>query len=241
MVEISTANIQSFLKNDTFVKKNYKMKHRAVIFDMDGVLIDSEPLHIEMETQMISELNIPLNKDMYSRFAGTTSLSMWKILVDEFNLDKNPKMISIESDRRFIEALLSTDKVKLFDGVKDVLMKLERLEIPLALASSSSKGVVNAVLKKFELEDIFTVVVTGSDVQNSKPHPEIFLKASQMLNVLPSYCVIVEDSPNGVKAAKLAGISCIGFSPEQNKHDISHATYIMKSFREFDYGLLEKY
>jgi len=206
---------------------------------MDGVIIDSEPLHIELETKMITELNIPLNREMYSRFAGTTSLSMWKILVDEFKLDKNPKMLSIESDRRFIEALLGTDKVKLFDGVKDVLNKLKGLGIPLALASSSSKDIVNAVLKKFELEGIFRAVVTGSDVQNSKPHPEIFLKASQMLNISPSYCVVVEDSPNGVKAAKLAGINCIGFAPEQNKHDISHATYTMKSFREFDYELLK--
>ncbi len=213
------------------------MKYRAVIFDMDGVIIDSEPLHIELETKMITELNIPLSKEMYSRFAETTSLSMWEILVNEFNLDKNPKMLSLESDRRFIEALLSTDKVKLFDGVKDVLKKLKGLEIPLALASSSSKDVVNAVLKKFELEEIFTVVVTGSDVQNSKPHPEIFLKASQMLNVPPSYCVVVEDSPNGVKAAKLAGINCIGFATQSNKHVITDATYIIKSFGEFDYGL----
>lgn len=215
------------------------MKYRAVIFDMDGVIIDSEPLHIELETKMITELNIPITKNMYARFAGTTSLSMWKILVDEFNLDKNPKMLSIESDRRFIETLLTTDKVKLFDGVKDVLMILKGLEIPLALASSSSKDVVNAVLKKFELEDIFNEVITGSDVQNSKPHPEIFLKASQMLNISPSYCVVVEDSPNGVKAAKLAGMNCIGFASEQNKHDISHATYIMKSFRELNYELLK--
>lgn len=213
------------------------MKYRAVIFDMDGVLIDSEPLHIELETKMISELNIPLSEDMYSRFAGTTSFSMWKILADEFKIDKNPKMLSNESDRRFIDALLGTEKVKLFDGVLEVLNKLKGFEIPLALASSSSKEVVNAVLKKFELDDIFPVVVTGSDVQNSKPHPEIFLKASQMLNVSPANCIVVEDSPNGIKAAKLAGIDCIGFASPSNKHEITNATYIIKSFREFDYEL----
>ncbi len=238
MVEISIANIYCFLKIDTFVQNILIMKYRAVIFDMDGVLIDSEPLHIELETKMITELNIPLNKEMYSRFAGTTSLSMWKILVEEFNLDKNPKMLSLESDKRFIEALLTTDKVKLFDGVKVVLNKLKELGIPLALASSSSIDVVNAVLRKFELEGVFSAVVTGSDVQNSKPHPEIFLKASQMLNISPSYCVVVEDSPNGIKAAKLARINCIGFASPSNKHVITDATYIMKSFREFDYQLV---
>lgn len=213
------------------------MKYRAVIFDMDGVLIDSEPLHIELETKMIVELNIPLSKEMYTRFAGTTSLSMWEILLDEFKLDKNPKMLSLESDRRFIEALLTTNKVNLFDGVKDVLNKLKELGIPLALASSSSREVVNAVLKKFELDDFFAAVITGSDVQNSKPHPEIFLKASQMLNISPSYCVVVEDSPNGIKSAKLAGMNCIGFASTSNKHEITDATYIIKSFREFDYKL----
>lgn len=214
------------------------MKYSAVIFDMDGVIIDSEPLHVEMETQLITELNIPLNKDMYSRFAGTTSISMWNILVDEYNLENNPNLLSIESDRRFIDALTNTHKVKLFDGVHDVLNKIIKLGIPLALASSSSREVVNAVLKKFELDDVFTVVVTGSDIQNSKPHPEIFLKASNMLNVLPSNCVVVEDSPNGIKAAKLAGMDCIGFASPSNKHKIIDTTYIIKSFGEFDYGLL---
>ncbi len=215
------------------------MKYQAVIFDMDGVLIDSEPLHIELETKMIIELNIPLNKEMYYRFAGTTSLSMWKILVDESKLDKNPKMLSAQSDRRFIDILLTTNKVNLFDGVKDVLSKLKGLGIPLALASSSSKEVVNAVLNKFDLEGFFNVVVTGSDVQHSKPHPEIFLKASQMINISPSHCVVVEDSPNGIKAAKLAGMNCIGFASPSNKHEITDATYIIKSFGEFDYELFK--
>lgn len=214
------------------------MRFKAVIFDMDGVLVDSEPLHVSIETAMIKELNIALKKELYSKFAGTTSLSMWKTLVEEFHLDKNPKELSTESDKRFVDELLNTEEVQLFDGVRGVLINLYNKGIPIALASSSSKLIVNAVLERFNLRQYFNAVVTGSDIQNSKPHPEIFLLAAKKLKISPSDCIVVEDSPNEVKAAHLAGMNCIGFASEKNHHDISNATWIIKSFNEFDYGLL---
>ncbi|NVO12261.1 MAG: HAD family phosphatase [Bacteroidales bacterium] len=210
------------------------MNFKAVIFDMDGVLIDSEPLHISVESNMLKELGVPLKQEMYTRFAGTTSLSMWKTIVEEFKLDKSPEELSAESNHRFINEFLNSDKVQLFDGVKDVLANLKKKAIPIALASSSSKEIVNAVLGKFELNQYLSAIITGSDVQHSKPHPEIFLTASQKLKIPSSFCVVVEDSPNGVKAAHLAGMCCIGFASDENHHDISHATWIIKSFREFD-------
>ncbi|NOU17348.1 MAG: HAD family phosphatase [Bacteroidales bacterium] len=214
------------------------MNFKAVIFDMDGVLIDSEPLHISVESNMLKELGVPLKQEMYARFAGTTSLSMWNAIVKEFKLDKSPEEISAESNRRFISELLNSDKVQLFDGVKDVLSNLKKKAIPVALASSSNKDIVNAALGKFELNQYFNAIVTGSDVQHSKPHPEIFLTASRKLKIPPSYCVVIEDSPNGVNAALTAGMGCIGFASNKNHHDISHATWIIKSFGEFNYGLV---
>lgn len=209
------------------------MKYKAVIFDMDGVLVDSEPLHVSVESNMIKELGIPLKKEMYSKFAGTTSLCMWKTLIEEFRLEKDPKELSVESDQRFVNELLHTDKVQLFDGVLDVLKKLYKGGIPIALASSSSKKIVEAVLRKFDIANYFTVIVTGSDVQQSKPHPEIFLLAAKKLDVPPSLCVVIEDSPNGVKAAKNAGIYCIGFKPIENHHDLKEASRIISSFYDF--------
>lgn len=214
------------------------MNYRAVIFDMDGVLVDSEPLHIIVESRMLIELGIPLKNEMYGKFAGTTSLSMWKTIVNEFSLDKNPEDLAAENNRRFVKELSISDQVQTFDGVVDVLSNLNKKGIPVALASSSSRMIVDAVLNRFNLKHYFNAVVTGSDVQHSKPNPEIFLKAAQRLNIDASMCIVVEDSPNGVNAALAAGMGCIGFASEKNHHDISHATWIIKSFGEFDYGLV---
>ncbi len=214
------------------------MNFKAVIFDMDGVLIDSEPLHISVESNMLKELDVFLKEETYAKFAGTTSLSMWKTIVEEFKLDKSPEELSAESNKRFINELLNSNKVQLFDGVKNVLSNLKKKAILIALASSSSKEIVDTVLGKFELNQYFNTIVTGSDVQHSKPHPEIFLTASQRLKIPPSFCVVVEDSPNGVNAALAAGMGCIGFASDKNPHNISHATWTIKSFGEFDYGLV---
>jgi beta-phosphoglucomutase family hydrolase len=214
------------------------MNFKAVIFDMDGVLIDSEPLHISVESNILKELGVPMKQEMYARFAGTTSLSMWKIIVEEFRLDKSPEDLAAENNRRFVKELSISDQVETFDGVVDVLSNLNKKGIPVALASSSSSIIVDAVLNRFNLKHYFNAVVTGSDVQHSKPNPEIFLKAAQRLNIDPSMCIVVEDSPNGIKAAHSAGMGCIGFASEKNPHDISHATWIIKSFGEFDYGLV---
>lgn len=214
------------------------MNFKAVIFDMDGVLIDSEPLHISVESKMLKELGILLKQEVYAKFAGTTSLSMWKTIVSEFSLDENPEDLAAENNRRFVKELSISDQVETFDGVVEVLSSLNKKGIPVALASSSSSIIVDAVLNRFNLKHYFNAVVTGSDVQHSKPNPEIFLKAAQRLNIDPSMCIVIEDSPNGVNAALAAGMGCIGFASVKNHHDINHATWIIRSFWEFDLKVL---
>lgn len=214
------------------------MKFKAVIFDMDGVLVDSEPLHVSVVTSMFVDYKIPLSKNMFNRFAGSTSLSMWKTLSEEFNLKMSVAELSAENINRFVNTLNSTDGVQLFDGVREVLTNLNKKGIPIALASSSNKPIVESVMNKFDLKQYFNTIVTGNDVKHSKPHPEIFLTASRNLGVPPMECIVVEDSPNGVKAAHAAGMSCIGFASDKNHHDISYATWLIKSFGEFDYNLV---
>jgi len=214
------------------------MKYKAVIFDMDGVLIDSEPLHKIIGLKMIQELRIPPNIEIFKRFTGTTVISMWEILAQEFPLKQNPDELASIYNNRFAEKLKTSNNVLLFEGIIDVLEMLKNKGIQVALASSSSREIVDTVLNKFGLNKYFSVTVTGSDVKHSKPHPEIFLTASKKLDVSPSYCIVVEDSPNGVKAALLAGMGCIGFESGKDHLDISEAKWILKSFKDFDYGLL---
>ena len=210
------------------------MNYSAVIFDMDGVLIDSEPLHQKVGLKMLRDLNIPINREMFLRFTGTTVLSMWKILLKENNLKQNPVELAAEYNRQIIEKLKVSSDVKLMDGVRDVLKNLKSKKIPVALASSSNKELIDEMLHKFSIEEYFDVIVSGSDVKHSKPHPEIFLMAAKRLGISPSKCIVVEDSTNGTIAAKHAGMFCIGYKPKQNLHELPDASLIIKSFKEFE-------
>ena len=215
------------------------MSFYAVIFDMDGVLVDSEPLHQKVGLKMLRELRIPINREMFLRFTGTTVISMWQILVKENKLDQTPEELTARYNQEFINELKNSSDVKLMTGVLDVLMNLRHKEIPVALASSSNKELIDEVLKKFDIEKYFNVVVSGSDITHSKPHPEIFLLAAKKLGFSPSKCIVIEDSTNGTIAAKHAGMFCIGYKPNNNLHELPDASIIIKSFKEFDYKLLE--
>lgn len=206
---------------------------------MDGVLIDSEPLHKKVGVKMMQKLNIPLKEELFMRFTGCTVLSMWKTLSQEFHLQQSPEDLTSEYDRLFTEKLISSDDVALMDGVLDVLKGLKQNDIPTALASSSTREVIDAVLQKFGIAEYFKVIVSGSDVKHSKPHPEIFLLAAKKLNISPDKCVVVEDSTNGTLAAKHAGMFCVGYKPDSNHHELLDASIRIKSFKEFDYKLLE--
>lgn len=214
------------------------MDYKAVIFDMDGVLIDSEPLHVKAETQLFIEKGIPLTKDMATRFAGTTTLSMWRKLAKEFNLKEDPVELANEGNRRFIQELKNTEVSILFDGVAEVLSVLKKDGFLIALASSSSREIVDTVLERFGLSGFFNVTVSGSEVVESKPHPEIFLLAAKKLNVQPKHCVVVEDSTNGARAAKLAGMKCIGFKSKGNHHELNEVSVIINSYNDFNLGIL---
>jgi len=201
---------------------------------MDGVLIDSEPLHQKVGLKMLQELGVPINKEMFLRFTGSTVISMWKALVKEYGLKQNPEELTSTYNRHFIEKLISSSDVTLMSDVSDVLKNLHSKGIPVALASSSTKEVIEAVLQKFGIAQYFQVIVSGDDVKHSKPHPEIFLLAAKKLNMSPNNCVVVEDSTNGVLAAKHAGMFCVGYKPSANSHELKDASVIIKSFKEFE-------
>ncbi len=210
------------------------MRYKAVIFDMDGVLIDSEPLHQKVGLKMLQELGIPITKEMFMRFTGSTVISMWETLVKEYGLKQNPEELTSTYNRHFIEKLISLSDIKLMGGVLDVLKNLHSKGIPVALASSSTREVIEAVLQKFGIAQYFQVIVSGDDVKYSKPHPEIFLLAAKKLNMSPNNCIVVEDSTNGVLAAKHAGIYCVGFKPKSNRHELLEASTRIETFKDFD-------
>ena len=205
---------------------------KAIIFDMDGVIINSEPLHVKIERELLEELGGTITDKEHSNFIGTTDYHMWSTFKEQFNIELSvDEIIKIKRDR-FNENI---HKIELVPGFWDFFIKVYEAGHPLALASSNNKESVNLIVEKFELNKYLKVIMTGEDVSEGKPNPEIFLKTAEKLGVSPSNCIVIEDAKNGVLAAKAAGMKCIGFNnPVFGKQDLSGADLIIDSFSELE-------
>jgi HAD superfamily hydrolase (TIGR01509 family) len=179
----------------------------AVIFDMDGVLIDSEPIHTEATRAMLADLGIEYVPDPDENFFGCTDWDVFHALRARYGLADDEGRLSAAWVARSVK-LLSRPLVPM-RGVPDVLHTLRRSGIRLALASSSAPPIIAATLSGLGLSSVFEITVSGHDVERGKPAPDIFLEAARRLEVRPEALLIVEDSFNGLSAAVAAGIRCV--------------------------------
>ena len=209
---------------------------KAVIFDMDGVIIDSEPLHYKAFMDYASrKLGLTISDEEYSQFIGTTNHHMYSTLKEKYNIKEDLTTLIEEYEDKCRDFLLTEKAVKPINGVDVLVKNLHQNKIKLALASSSPKKSINMVLDMFDMNKFFDIKVSGQEVANSKPAPDIFLRAAELLNVRPEECLVFEDSRNGVVAAKMAGMQCIAFyNPSSGKQDLSKADKIIESFAEVD-------
>lgn len=207
----------------------------GVIFDMDGVLIDSEPLYVEMNEELFSELGIFIDKEEYHKFVGMSSPLMWGMIKEEFSLPQSVDELMNREKQRIHELLRSDRLSEPIAGVESLLMDIKKAGIPAAVASSSARKNVEMVLSKLDLSGYFKATVCGEDVANGKPAPDIFLKASAAINTAPENCVVIEDSVNGLRGSLAAGMRCIGYAGDPlSKQDLTGADLLVKSFHEED-------
>jgi beta-phosphoglucomutase family hydrolase len=206
---------------------------KAVIFDMDGVLVDSEPLHYEAEKKTLSRYGLTFNRDIHRKYIGySNERTFWKDLIKEYGVSLNIESLMMEKKEYFNKHL---HKIKLIKPAYTLLKQLKKTSILLALASSSSNALINTFLTQFSLEDFFSVVQSGDEVEYGKPHPDIFLAAAEKLGVSPSNCVVIEDSLNGVKAGHAAGMIVIAVPNEYTKMlDFSIADHVIESLDDFN-------
>jgi HAD superfamily hydrolase (TIGR01509 family) len=199
---------------------------QAVILDMDGVLVDSEPLHIKAETKTLAPYGIELSKEEINHYMGMGVKMMLKSLIIKYSLPFAEEALFRIHEKNLSD--LFQAELKIMPGTMEMIDHLKNRKIKLALASSSSPGLIDLVLKIIGLKSAFDVVISGEQVVNGKPFPDIFIKTAGLLNIPPDRCVVIEDSKNGVSAAKSAGMLCIGFrSPHSKNQDISQADYIV--------------
>lgn len=201
---------------------------RAVIFDMDGVLVDSEPIYREAARLEAADLGFTLTDADLDRFTGLAAERMWSELRGRFGLTEPiPALIEREVDR-FL-ALIAGRELHPMPGIPEFLTRLRQAGIPVAVASSSRRRVVERVIARLGLADILRVRIAGEDVTAGKPAPDIFLQAAARLGIPPAACFVVEDSANGVRAAGAAGMRCIGFrNPNSGNQDLTGADPIIR-------------
>lgn len=204
---------------------------------MDGVLIDSEPLYVEMNNKLFTELGIDIDVSEYHQFVGMSSPLMWTMLKERFSLPQAlDELMNTEKER--IHRLLCSDRISApIAGVENLLKLLEEKGIAEGVASSSARKNVEAVLEKLDLTKYFSALVCGEDIMNGKPAPDIFLKAAKLLHTSPNDCAVIEDSRNGLLAAKAAGMTCIGYAGDLNsKQDLTGADLLIRSFHPEEIG-----
>jgi len=201
-------------------------KLQAVIWDMDGVLVDSEPIHSETWRNVFNTFGIKVTPSQLKRFFGMTSEMTVRTLADgELSEEKIKKLIK-EKARLFREQI--EEKAEIFPGVRGWLASFNSNNISQAIASSGSKHNIDIVIDKLCIREYFEVVVDSSALP-SKPNPIIFSKAAEALNVIPLNCLVIEDSVAGVQAAKAAGMKCVAVATTNPKNKLSDADIVVEN------------
>ena len=213
---------------------------KAILFDMDGVIVDSEPLHKKAYYKMFKEVNIEVPETLFESFTGQSTLKICLTLCKHFRLTQPPKELVYLKRKHFKYIFENDINFHLIDGVLDLIKDYTKNGIKLVLASSASMTTINRVFNKFKLEKYFFAKLSGADLKASKPHPEIFIKAANITGCEKTECLVIEDSTNGIKAANSAGIFCVGFDSHNSKNqDYSKADLVIKNFNQIYFNKIK--
>ncbi len=212
----------------------------TVIFDMDGVIIDSEPVHKYAYYKHFEELGIEVSSDMFATFTGNSTKNVYQKIKDSFGITTDVQELVLRKRSIFNDAFDSKEDLFLIDGVEALIKDLHAHNFQLILASSASKTTIERVFNRFNLNSYFTHKISGEDFVKSKPDPAIFNHAASLSIHPKNQCIVIEDSTNGIEAAVGAGIFCVGYvSANTKKQDLSKANVIVKDFADINAAFLK--
>jgi HAD superfamily hydrolase (TIGR01509 family) len=210
--------------------------YRAVIFDMDGVIVDSEPRHERAFHAVVEEIGYAGRHALrFADYVGRTDRVLWEDFVRDHQPPQSLEELLALKRRKVIEILRRERPI--FQGLPALLADLSR-RVPLALASGSERPIVEEVLSLGALQAFFRVSVSGSEITNGKPAPDIFLTTARLLGVEPKACVVVEDSRPGVAAARAAGMRVIAITNTHAAGELTSATRVVSDYDQLRRVLL---
>ena len=211
-------------------------RFEAVIFDMDGVIVDSEPLHERAFREVLEEIGYGRTHGIdFPAYYGKSDLVVWRDFIARHRPAQSLEELLARKEKKF-GALLQREE-PIFSGLPELLAKLSP-RCPLALASGSRHPTINAVLAMRDLRRFFRVVVSSEDVAHGKPAPDIFLRTAELLEVGPDECCVVEDSASGVDAALAAGMTVIAITNSLPAEKLARATSVVETYEELGRLLL---
>ena len=202
---------------------------------MDGVIVDTEPVHHYAYHQHFTDLDIVVSNEMYAGFTGRSTKDTYERLKQNFEIADDVAALVQRKREIFNDVFDKKEDLFLLDGVEKLIVDLYDNGIQMVLASSSANVTIQRIFTRFGLHKYFTHIVSGEDFPQSKPNPAIFVKAAALSDTDVAHCIVMEDSTNGIAAAKAAGIFCIGYDSVHSKlQDLSAADMIIRHFDELD-------
>lgn len=211
---------------------------KAVIFDMDGVIVDSEPLAHQQYILFLKNLGHEIEDEFLHSLRGVTSRKYWGEVKQRLGLLQDVEDLQQAQQKHMIGYWKSLPRLEPNDGVSELLGRLRKAKIRVALASSASSERVPIFLERLGLVGAFEVVINGEEVSHSKPAPDIYLLAARRLGLEAQDCVAIEDAKNGVDSAKAAGMKVIGYKAHHGEQDLSAANLIVSDFSDITENVL---
>ena len=212
---------------------NFPKDVKCVIFDMDGVIIDSEEIHKKAYYETFVSIGVDVSDDLYKTLTGSSTINAFQKLINHFNLTLIPQDLVLAKRKRYVNFFENDPTLHLVKGIEELIKHCYNKGLTLILASSSAMVNIDRVFNRFDLHSYFTAKISGADLRASKPHPEIFEKAAILGNTSKQNCIIIEDSDNCIKAANDAGIFVVGYkNPMAEDQTLKNADFIIESFDE---------
>lgn len=220
---------------------------RAIIFDFNGILVDDEPIHLEMFREVLKEEGLSLDeKDYYARYLGMDDRGCFKAVFKEHGRELDePSLAELVRRKALYYRASIRQKLNVFPGVQELIPALAS-HLPLAIASGALRSEIQMILERIGLNNCFQVIVSAEDVTEGKPSPEIFAKTLTLLNqrqiekpIQPSECLVVEDSKEGILAAHRAGMKCLAVANSLPIEELSVADAVVKGLDEVELLFLQ--
>lgn len=222
---------------------------RTVIFDFDGVITDSEILHLRAFNNVLARYGIEIaTKDYYKEYLGFTDFDCFKMLVDKelLKLDDEGQIRSLIAQKNEIFKKLAVTEGNIMEGIRDFLNMLRKNEIPMAICSGAVMAEIELILQQASLRTYFEVIVSGEQVTKGKPSPEGFLLTLQRLNqnlvdsILPTECVVIEDSHWGLEAGKAAKMHTVAITSSYDAEQLTQAEKIVSKLSDLSINELQQ-